>query len=114
MVEATKKPDQPATDPNAPVTYKLSRPVQSEGETIKQLTFRQPTGGDLMLLGDQYPISFDAEGGIRINPGAMGEIMWRLANVPAPTVRSLSAKDFSGLCWALAPLFLPDVPERVL
>lgn len=117
MAEAEKKKDQPAAAPDlketGPRTYKLNKPVQSQGEMISTMTFREPTAGDLMMLGDTYPVAFNADGTIRVNPEAMGAIMWRLANVSEITIKALSAKDFAGLCWAIAPLFLPDVPERV-
>ena len=90
------------------VTIELGTAVQANGEMVKKLTFRRPTGGDIMSLGDDYPIHIDwASGQIRPNPPAMGQMMSVLAQVPPSTIKALDAEDWSTCAHALMAFFPP-------
>ena len=41
------------------VKVKLRKAVIAHGDLVKELIFREPTGADIMSLGDQYPIIID-------------------------------------------------------
>ena len=110
---AGKQTEQKATVPAAPtrpkeIIIELTTPVQAHGEEIKQLKFRRPTGGDIMNLGDGYPIVINwTTGQVTPNPRVMGEIMSTLASVPPSTIRSLDAEDWSTCAHALMGFFPP-------
>ena len=98
----------PAKERPKEISIDLTTPVQAHGETIKKLTFRRPTGGDIMALGDNYPIHIDwTTGLIRPNPPAMGEMMSTLAQVPPSTIKALDAEDWSTCAHALMGFFPP-------
>jgi hypothetical protein len=91
------------------ITIKLRKAVQAHGELVKTLTFRAPTGGDIMALGDTYPININwVTGQIKVNPLPMGQIMSALAMVPPSTIKMLSARDWSTCAHALMGFFPPD------
>ena len=90
------------------IVIKLTTPVQAHGDMLKELKFRRPTGGDIMALGDQYPIHIDwASGQVRPNPPAMGEMMSVLAAVPPSTIKALDAEVWSTCAHALMGFFPP-------
>jgi len=90
------------------VTIELGTAVQANGEMVKKLTFRRPTGGDIMSLGDDYPIHIDwASGQIRPNPPAMGQMMSLLAQVPPSTIKALDSEDWSTCAHRLMAFFPP-------
>jgi hypothetical protein len=93
------------------VKIRLRKPVQAHGEIVKELTFRAPTGNDIMALGDQYPLLMDFQtGDTRWNPGPMGMAMALLAQVPPSTIKLMHGKDWSTCALAIMPFFLPDDP----
>ena len=111
---AARKPEPVAAAP-APVKERpkevvinLTTPVQAHGEMLKSITFRRPTGKDIMSIGDQYPIHIDwATGQVRPNPPAMGDMMSRLAAVPPSTIENMDAEDWSTCAHALMGFFPP-------
>jgi hypothetical protein len=117
MENTARKPPAEAAEPEAAtvsplrpkeITIDLTVPVQAFGATIKKLTFRRPTGADVMGLGDSFPIHINWQTGeVRPNPPAMGAIMSTLAQVPVSTIQSMDAEDFSTCAHALMGFFLP-------
>ena len=90
------------------IVIDLETPVMAHGEMVKQLKFRRPTGGDIMALGDNYPIHIEwSTGLIRPNPPAMGDMMSALAAVPPSTIKALDAEDWSTCAHALMGFFPP-------
>lgn len=111
---ARKIPETPADQkPAEPervkeITIDLKYPVQAFGTPVNKLTFRRPTGGDLMAIGDAYPVHIYWETReVRPNPAAMGPIMSALAQVPLTTIKALDAEDFATCSHALMVFFLP-------
>ena len=113
MAEAATKPKavesvpkEPEENPNT-IVVKLQSAVQAHGDTIKELTFRRPTGGDLMTLSD-WPIMIDYNTGrISPNPPLMGQMMSVLAGVPPSTIKQISAQDWSTCAHRLMGFFVP-------
>lgn len=106
------EPEPPAKPPEPErlkeITIDLGSPVQAFGNTLTKLTFRRPTGGDLMSLGEAYPVHIDFQtGDVRPVPIAMGQIMSTLAQVPVSTIRSMDSEDFSTCAHALIRFFVP-------
>jgi hypothetical protein len=90
------------------VIIKLVEPVQAHGETVKELKFRRPTGGDIMALEGGYPININWQTGqITPNPPVMGMMMSTLAMVPTSTIKNLDAEDWSTCAHALMGFFAP-------
>jgi hypothetical protein len=111
MQEAVKKTEPEAAAPPRlkEVVVDLITPVQAHGETIKQLKFRRPTGGDIMAMTTGYPININWQSGeITVNPPVMGD-MSLLASVPPSTIKSMDAEDWSTCAYALMRFFPPGV-----
>ena len=90
------------------LTIELTTEVMAFGTSIKKLTFRRPTGGDVMSLGDIYPVHIDfATGDVRPVPVAMGRIMSMLAQVPMKTIETMDSEDFARCSFELSHFFLP-------
>lgn len=107
---AAPAPEAEVKAPTRPkeITIDLDTPVQAYGDMVKKLTFRRPTGGDIMQLGDGYPINIDWQTGrVTPNPKVMGEMMAILANVPPSAIRSMDANDWSTCAHALMGFFPP-------
>jgi hypothetical protein len=108
VAAATPEPAAPTKIRPKEIVIELTAPVQAHGETIKKLTFRRPTGADVMALGDAYPIHINWQTGeVRPNPPVMGEIMTTLAQVPMSTIKQLEAEDFATCAYALMGFFPP-------
>jgi hypothetical protein len=84
----------------------LSSPVEAHGETLKELTFRPPTGADVDACG--YPFTM---GGTEDSPviapvaGAITKMIVRLANVPASTVKALPLSDWNACAMVVLGFF---------
>jgi hypothetical protein len=117
MTEAVARKTEPVADAAAPekpkerpkeIVIDLVTPVQAHGEMLKQMKFRRPTGGDIMEMGNGYPININWETGqVTPNPAVMGAMMARLATVPPSTIKALDAEDWSTCAHALMGFFPP-------
>jgi hypothetical protein len=75
---------------------------------LKQLKFREPTGGDMMQFGDRWPVQIDwTTGNVTPNAPAMAAVMSLLAAVPPSTIKAMTGKDFSTCSFALQSFFVP-------
>ena len=93
---------------SADIRIDLDTPVQAYGEFVKKLVFRKPTGGDIMALGDTYPINIDWQTGkVTPHPVAMGNIMSVLAQVPLSTIKMMEARDWATCAHRLQGFFVP-------
>jgi hypothetical protein len=104
-------PEAPAEKPKVrlkQVVIKLENPVLAHGDMVSQLTFRRPTGADIMAMGEGYPININWQtGAVTPNPPVMGDMMSRLAEVPPSTIKALDAEDWSTCAHALMRFFPP-------
>jgi hypothetical protein len=106
-IEAVEEAAPPA--PTGDVTINLIKPVMANGEMVKALTFREPTGGDMMAIGEKWPVNIDwASGVVTPNPAIMSNVMSTLAGVPPSTIKALKGKDFATCAHALMGFFVPD------
>jgi leucyl aminopeptidase (aminopeptidase T) len=78
----------------------LRKPVMAHGEELKELTFREPTSGDIIDIG--MPVTPQR----RIDTQVMAEMLARLALVPPPTIRSLHPNDFTAASYLVADFFI--------
>lgn len=121
MAEGSSKPAEQTAEAAAPapvtrpkeVIINLETAVQAHGETVKQLKFRRPTGGDLMAMTDGSPIIINREtGDVTPNGPVMGNMMSLLAAVPPSTIKALDAEDWTTCAYALASFFIPGAQAR--
>lgn len=75
------------------VTVTLAKPVTNGETPITELTFREPTVGDL-LIGDQMPGQL----------AKMTAILASISDTPLPAFKKIGAKDFSKIVTATAGL----------
>ena len=105
---AATAPEETASEPIWPMVVTLEKPVQAHGDMVKELSFREPTGGDIEKAG--FPLEFDFQQeppGISINEKKMGALMSLLAKVPPTTIKALAPKDWSTCAWGIAGFFTP-------
>ncbi len=109
MAEETEKPK--TNGATSSVVQALRKSVIANGDEVKELTFREPTGADIervgnpvnidMLSGDTPKITFDSK--------AMTQMMALLATVPPSTIRQMHPRDWNSAAWQLAHFFTPDL-----
>lgn len=94
-----------------PVVVKLRKPIQANGEEVTQLTFREPTAGDIERCGN--PVNIDFMSGdtpkMSFDTISMSKMMSTLAAVPPSSIRSMHPRDWNSCAWNLASFFLPDM-----
>ena len=79
-----------------PVKVPLVRAIEAHGEKLKELTLREPNGGDIMKCGQPFTIDITAEGAV-INPNRpaeMGAMISECAGIPPSSVKALTVIDF--------------------
>lgn len=87
-------------------------PIPVFDETVKALTFRKPTGDDIIRLGN--PVEFDAFADppkIRHDMPTMVSMMARLSGAPTTSFRHMDPNDLVSCAWALSHFFIP-MPGR--
>lgn len=91
---------------------KLSRPIQAHGETLTELTLREPTGKDIRTAGAPYKMEFTASGGqlMHIDTEAVARLISALAGIPPSSVDQLTAKDFNAAQAEVISFFGDAVP----
>lgn len=77
-------------------------------EELTQLTFREPTGGDIIRLGN--PVWINAAGEIMFDERKMTAMMAQLSGVLVPLLDKLHPQDWNSCAYRLRRFFLPD-PE---
>ena len=88
----------------------LTKPVMASGDEIKELVFREPTGGDIATCGCPVTIHMlgQAEPRVIYDSLAMEAMMSRLAAVPPSTIKALDARDWMSGCYLLSRFFMPS------
>ena len=91
-----------------PFTVKLlHKPIiGNSGETLTELTFREPTGGDIIRHGN--PVRFNAEGVPEIDEKKMTNMMGQLSGVLAPLLNAMHPVDWNSCAQRLQFFFVPD------
>jgi hypothetical protein len=106
---ATAEKVDAAAPPSTDITIKLRKPVMANGEMVKQLVFREPTGNDMTQIGERWPVHIEWQtGDVTPNPLVMANVMSTLAGVPPSTIKALGGKDFSTCAHSLMSFFVPD------
>jgi len=100
----------PIATPSGDITVKLRKQVIANGDETMELTFREPTGGDIEKCGNPVLIDMAADPPkITFDTKSMTQMMATLAVVPPSTIRQMHPRDWETVAWRLAPFFLPDL-----
>lgn len=79
-------------------TVPLSKPVTAHGESLSELTLREPTTKDIIELGLPTLIIPGDDGqstGVELRQKVIARYVSRLASIPMSSVEALTIKDFS-------------------
>jgi hypothetical protein len=88
----------------------LRKRVMANGEDTNELTFREPTAGDIERVGNPVLVGmYENTPKIHFDSQIMTQMMARLASVPPSTIRSMHPKDWNNGAWLLANFFMPDL-----
>ncbi|MDT7953918.1 MAG: phage tail assembly protein [Acetobacteraceae bacterium] len=91
------------------VIVKLARPVRSIDRDLTSLTFREPTGRDIIAAGTLFSVGED--GRKIIEAAAVGRMIGRLAGITPDAVDALALSDFNA-CMGAVMGFLVETPAR--
>ena len=86
------------------VTVTLSKPIEAHGETLAELTLREPSGKDIRTFGMPYRIGAE-DGSVIIDAAAMHRYIAGLAAVPPSTVDKMPPADWSAAMAAVMGFF---------
>ena len=89
---------------------KLRKNVIANGESVAELKFREPTGGDIERIGNPITVGlYENNPKIHFEGQTMTMMMAHLAGVPPSTIRAMHPKDWNNGAWYLANFFMPDL-----
>jgi hypothetical protein len=99
--------DAPAPVVTWPMVVKLSfKSIQNgKGETVDQLVFREPKGGDINRYGN--PVRMNAAGDWCIEERKMHYIMAALSDILPPFLDAMDTRDWNFAAYELMRFFLP-------
>src|SRR5262245_48472572 len=105
--EPLHQPDIPI-EPEWPIKVRLlHRPIRDmKGEEIKELIFREPTGGDINRYGN--PVRINQDGDVVIDERKMTLIMAALTGILSPLLERMDPRDWNSCAYRLRGFFLPD------
>lgn len=101
-------PDETDLPGDETVRHALRKAVPAHGEDVRELTFRPPTGADIMKCGN--PVTFDPfvePARVGFDDAKMAAMMATLAAVPPSAIGKLDPRDFVSIAWKLSGFFLP-------
>src|SRR5262245_42074348 len=78
----------------------------AKGNEIRELSFRQPSGGDINRIG--MPVRVDSMGEVIIDERKMTYMMTALSGVMTPFLETMDPRDWSSCAYRLRSFFLPD------
>jgi hypothetical protein len=102
----------PAPEPEPQETWPikvrlLHRTIRdNDGNDVKELSFRQPTGGDINRYGN--PVRIDQNGDVVIDERKMTLIMTALTGIMSPLLERMDPRDWNSAAYRLRNFFLPD------
>ena len=103
--------DPPALDERSeggPVKFPLRKAIRKEGEPVKEIEFREPTGHDIELYGDPVNIDFSVDPPkVSFDERKMSRMLAGLAGIPESSIRSMDPRDWKGAAYTVAHFFMP-------
>jgi hypothetical protein len=121
--EASRHPEkqarqQPPPPPPEPLEPKTEWPIVvrlrhkpifgNKREQLDELTFREPTGADIIRFGN--PVWINTAGEIMFDERKMTAMMAQLSGVLYPLLEAMHPQDWNSCAYRLRRFFLPD-PE---
>ena len=114
---ATTEPEPPAPPPEPevaetwPVKVKLlHKPTRNaKNELVHELSFREPTAGDINRCGN--PVRFNQDGDVLIEERKMSMMMSALAGIHYPFIEALDPRDWNSAAYRLRGFFIPNPAE---
>ncbi|TWA69735.1 tail assembly chaperone E/41/14-like protein [Azospirillum baldaniorum] len=91
-------------------TVTLKKPIKAHGEEVSALTFREPNGDDIMTCG--YPLQMSGDGSFTPLANVCGKYISRLGNIPASSVKALTAPDFQACMMTIIPFFTDGLADQ--
>ncbi|MBW6399982.1 phage tail assembly protein [Roseomonas sp. HJA6] len=85
-------------------TVPLTKPIEAHGETLSELTLREPTGKDIRLCGMPFRIGAE-DGSIIIDTSAMAKMIGGLAGLPPSAIDKMPPSDWSAAMAAVLGFF---------
>jgi hypothetical protein len=91
-----------------PITVKLLfKPIRNDkGDMLKELSFREPRGGDINRYGN--PCRVNQDGDVVIDERKMSLIMAALTGINMPFLEAMDPRDWNSCAYRLRAFFLPD------
>jgi Phage tail assembly chaperone proteins, E, or 41 or 14 len=107
-----KSPPKKTNGAVSPIVIKLRKNVIANGDEVSELTFREPTAGDIERVGNPVNLQYMANDDftkVTFESRSMTAMMALLAAVPPSTIRQMHPKDWNTAAWLLADFFAPDL-----
>jgi hypothetical protein len=108
----------PEIEPPTPLEPKAEWPIVvklrhksifgNKREQLEELSFREPTGADIIRLGN--PVWINTSGEIMFDERKMTMMMAQLSGVLYPLLEAMHPQDWNSCAYRLRRFFLPD-PE---
>ncbi len=101
-------PDAPAQAEQWPIKVPLRhRSIRNDKfEEISELSFREPTGGDINRYGN--PVRIDTAGEVIIDERKMTLMMGALSGVLSPLLERMDPRDWNTCAYRLRVFFIPE------
>jgi hypothetical protein len=113
VVPPVIEPIVPVPDPEPvketwPIKVKLMhKPVRNgKGEMVQELSFREPTGGDINRYGN--PCTVDQNGDVIILDRKMTTMIAVLSGILQPFIEAMDPRDWNSCAYRLRGFFIPD------
>jgi hypothetical protein len=85
----------------------LHHPIRdNKGEDVRELSFREPTAGDINRYGN--PCRVNQEGDVVIDERKMTFVMAALSGILPPLIERMDPRDWNSCAYRLRSFFLPD------
>ncbi len=111
--ELSPKTDVKANGVVSPIVIKLRKSIIANGDEVNELTFREPTAGDIERVGSN-PVNIEQVGEtsklkVTFDAKAMSQMMSILAAVPPSSIKQMHPKDWNTAAWELTNFFMPEL-----
>ena len=106
--EASPPPEPSLPQEDWPIVVKLlHKPIRNQkNEMVRELSFREPTGGDINRYGN--PCRVDQNGDVVIDERKMSMMMSSLSGCLLPMFEQIDPRDWNSCAYRLRGFFLPD------
>ena len=106
-VAAPPAPDEPVAETWPIKVRLLHKPIRGpKGDMVKELTFREPTGGDINRYGN--PCIVDQNGDVVIIDRKMTTMMAALSGILQPFIEGMDPRDWNSCAYRLRAFFIPN------